>query len=90
MFWGRRWTSLWGTELLLPLFSEAFWDDSGHTLNIAGDQGAMSAWRTKLTEDPDRPSVNCLGKYWEFAGAEKKKGNKVNQKQEQAATGQMG
>lgn len=35
-------------ELLLPLFSEAFWDDGGHVLNIAGDQGDTNALRTWL------------------------------------------
>lgn len=34
--------------LLLPLFSEAFWDDGGHVLNIAGDQGDTDALRTWL------------------------------------------
>lgn len=37
--------------LLLPLFSEAFWDYSGHILNITGDQGTTKAGKARLTQN---------------------------------------
>lgn len=44
-----------GAGPLRPLFSEVFWDDSGHVLNSVGGQGATKAWRTRFIQDPNGP-----------------------------------
>lgn len=52
-----------GAQLSLPLFSEAFWDDSGHVLNILGGQGATRFEGQSSYRIANRPTTNYLGEY---------------------------
>lgn len=62
--WERRQTYLAvpAQSALAPLLGSLL-DDSGHGLNILGDQGATKFEGQSSYRIPNRPTTNCLGEY---------------------------